>query len=72
MTNDEMAQLRSIKSCDCKDCCRKGGIYIGDFVDYGNGWLSERDGVTPTIPVFVCEKHAKKIYKILGINEYLL
>ena len=72
MTNEEMSQLREIKSCDYKHCHKKGGIYIGDFMDYSNDWLAEREPNEPTVPMFVCEKHAKKIFKMLGINEDLL
>lgn len=72
MTNEEMSQLREIKSCDYKHCNKKGGIYIGDFMDYSNDWLAEREISEPTVPMFVCEKHAKKIFKMLGINEDIL
>lgn len=67
-----MAQLREMKSCDYKHCSRKGGIYIGNFMDYEDGWLSDREKSEPTIPMFVCEKHAKKIFKLLGVNKDLL
>ena len=72
MTREEMTQLREIKSCDYKHCSRKGGIYIGDFMDYGNDWLADREQNEPTVPIFVCEKHAKKIFNLLGVNEDLL
>lgn len=72
MTREEMTQLREIKSCDYKYCSRKGGIYIGDFMDYSNDWLADREPNEPTVPIFVCEKHAKKIFKLLGVNEDLL
>lgn len=72
MTREEMAQLREMKSCDYKHCSRKGGIYIGDMMDYENTWLSDREINEPTIPIFVCEKHAKKIFNLLGVNEDLL
>lgn len=69
MTREEIAQLREIKSCDYKHCSRKGGIYIGDFMDYSNDWLADREPNEPTVPIFVCEKHAKKIFNLLGVNE---
>lgn len=72
MTREEMAQLREIKSCDYKHCSKKGGIYIGNFMDYSNDWLAEREPTEPTVPVFVCEKHAKKIFKLLNINKDVL
>lgn len=72
MTREEMTQLREIKSCDYKHCSRKGGIYIGDFMDYSDDWLADREPNEPTVPVFVCEKHAKKIFNLLGVNEDLL
>ena len=72
MTREEMTQLREIKSCDYKHCSRKGGIYIGDFMDYSNDWLADREPNEPTVPILVCEKHAKKIFKLLGVNEDLL
>lgn len=67
-----MTQLKEIKSCDYKHCSRKGGIYIGDFMDYSNDWLADREPNEPTVPIFVCEKHAKKIFNLLGVNEDLL
>ena len=72
MTREEMTQLKEIKSCDYKHCSRKGGIYIGDFMDYSYDWLADREPNEPTVPIFVCEKHAKKIFKMLGINEDIL
>ena len=53
MTREEMAQLREMKSCDYKHCSKEGGIYIGNFMDYSNDWLAEREPDEPTVPLFV-------------------
>lgn len=72
MNLEEIKEMAEIKSCDYKNCHRKGGIYVGNIVDYGNSWLSDRDNYEPSVPILLCEKHAKKIFKLLGVNEDLL
>ena len=72
MKKEEMREIQEIKSCDYKHCHKRGGIYIGDMMDYEHNWLSEREKDEPTIPMFLCEKHAKKVFKMLGVNKSVL
>ena len=52
--------------CDYKQCCKEGTVYVGDVVDNVETWLSKREQ-KPTLSIYMCPKHAKKFYKMLGL-----
>lgn len=56
---------KTIWLCDYKHCNKDGEVYIGDVVDYVTTWLSKREP-KPKFKIFMCEKHARKFYKIMG------
>ena len=56
---------KTIYKCDYKNCNKDGEVYIGDVVDYVTTWLSKREP-KPKFKIFMCEKHARKFYKIMG------
>lgn len=58
---EEYRVLMDMTCCDYKNCYNDNEVFVGEFVDYSNGGK--------LVPVFMCEKHANKMFKIANIGS---